>query len=423
MSELNPTIIPYTYNSILNRHLGIILLFFLIWPFGAFLYALYHFDQKESKVILVLFTGLFGYSMIAEFQSLDLYRVMQLLPAASHLSLGEFTNRIKNIYTASDSESIDLYRDTVTFIVSRFTKNGNWLMLVFGLIAGFAYIKVLSLFTFESIDNNINKYLLVIPFSFIIGIDQLAGVRFSLAAYIFLYGAIKVVVNGDNRYLLVAASSMLVHFSFFAVVLLLIIFLKLKYYPRIIYILLSLSFVLPNLIHSYIIQYAGFLGQAVEARTEMYNSLATDLNYGSDTSWYIRYRIILMLAFCYITLGVTRLKKKKLNYSDKANSLFFFSLIILSFVNFTLDIPHFGYRFQFVFLMFAFFYLYKIYAENSESILVSRLLFMSLPFSSLMVAYGLRSTFFYTPLSLYFFNLPEMFIYKPMHSAWIDLFN
>lgn len=422
MSALNSAYISNTYDEIRNRYF-IIILFFLIWPFGAFLYALYNYDKRGSKVVLVLFTALLGYSMISVSRGLDLYRVLQSLADYSHLSFGDFTDRHGNLYSNNNmSESIDLYRDTVTFLVSRFTKNGKWLMFVFGLVAGYVYTKVLSLFIFEGPGRNMYKYLLIISFSCIIGIDQLSGVRFSLAAYVFFYGAINVVIYRDLRYLIVAALSILIHFSFLPVVLFLVVFLKLKDYPIIIYLLLILSFILPNLLHSYLIQYSGFFGKTIEARTEMYTNLISDLNYGADTIWYVRYRINLMLVFCYLMLFITRIKKKDLNYSDKINDLFFFSLIMLSFVNFTINTPHFGYRFQFVFLMFVFFYLYKIYAENSETLLISRLVLISFPFSSLMIAFSLRSTLYLTPLTLYYFNLPGILIYQPTQTAWIDFF-
>ncbi len=423
MSEVNSPYIPFTYNPILNRSLGIILLFFLIWPFGAFLYALYNYDRRESRIVLVLFTALLAYSMIPVSKGLDLYRVLHEFPNYSHLSYSDFKDSLTNLYSNTESESVDLYRDTVTFLVSRFTENGNWLMLVFGLVTGFVYTKVLSLFISESPGRNLHKYILIISFSFIIAIDQISGVRFCLAAYVFFYGAINVILYGDKRYLIVAASSVLIHFSFLSVVLLLIIFLKLKNYPRIIYLLLVLSFILPNLLHSYIIQYSGIFGQGIESRTELYSTLESDLKIGSDTSWYVKFRIILMLIFSYFTLFVTRIKKKDLNYSSNLNDLFFFLLVILSFVNFTMNIPHFGYRFQFVFLMLAIYYLYKVYADNSESLLMSRLVLFSFPFSSLMIAYGLRSTLYITPFTLYCFNLPSIFLYQPAHTIWLDFFN
>ena len=195
-----------------------------------------------------------------------------------------------------------------------------------------------------------------------------------------------------------------------------------KKYPKIIYLILALSFILPNLLKSYILQYSGIFGQGIGARTELYYGLVSDLNYGSDTSWYVRDRITSMLIFCYLFYIITRIKKNTIIYSDKTNDLFFFSLIILSFVNFTMDIPHFGYRFQYVFIMFAFFYIYKVYTENATSALISNLVLISLPFSLLMIVFSIRSTLSITPLSFYYFSLQGLFIDHSTQSAWTTIF-
>ena len=412
------------YNSSKTRYNYYFYFFlFFIWPFGAFLFALYEFEKKEAKLFLALFTALVGYSMIAVSSSLDLYRILNLLPQYSPLSVGDFINRIKHLYSNPDSESVDLYRDIVSFLVSRFTNNGHWLMFVFGLVAGYVYIKILSLFKFDAQQNYLLKYILVLTFSFIIGIDQLAGVRFSLAAYVFFYGTINVIVNRDKRFLFVSALSVLIHFSFLVVVLLLLLFLIMKHFPKLIYILAALSFVLPDSIKSYIFQFSGFFGSAVEARTDLYYNLTSELNYGADTVWFVRYRIILMLIFCYAAMLIINFKKKELKFSIATVDLFLFALLILSFVNFTMNIPHLGYRFQFVFLMFAFFYVYKVYSENSKSLIINNLVLLSVPFSILMIFYGIRSTLYYTPLSLYFFNLPGIFIDHSTQSVWTSLFN
>ena len=403
--------LSYNYSSQRYRYYFVFLLF-IVWPFGAFLHSLYQYDKRESKIVFILFTALFGYSLVAEFGGLDLYRVMQSLAPVSRLTFAEF----KEAHLGQ--ESVDLYRDLVTFLVSRLTNNPKWLMFTFGIVAGYFYTRVLSLFTHEQYGKDIYKFLLIVSFSCIDGIDQLSGVRMSLATYVFFYGAIKVIIPEDKRYLIVAASSILIHFSFLSVVLLLLIFPVLKKYPKIIYLVLILSFILPDLLKSYILQYSSFFGQGIEARTELYYNLDADLHLGSDTSWYVRLRIISMLIFCYLVLFITRIKKNTIHYSEKTNYLFLFSLLILSFVNFTMEIPHFGYRFQFVFLMFAFFYVYRVYTENSETTFISNLVLISFPFSILMIVYSLRSTLAITPLSFYYFSLPGLFVDHSAHSAW-----
>lgn len=415
MSGVRSQYINMPYSDMRSHYL-LMLLLLIVWPFGALLYSIYNYDEKASKVVFIVFTALFGYSMVAESSGLDLYRVLRLLPEAYHQSLGSYlTYRGVN-------ESVDIYRDAVTFIVSRLTNNPKWLMLSFGLVAGYVYTKTLSLFTSEFTGKNIFTYILVITFSCIIGMDSIAGVRFGLAAYVFFYGAIKVINTGDKRYLWVALLSALIHFSFLSAFLLLVIFIFFKFddFPKAIYIILILSFFLPDLMHSFINEYSGVFGSGIKARTELYSNLGEDMDL-KNTVWFVRLRIIVMMVFCYLALFVTRLRKQNLHYSGKLNRLFFFSLLILSFINFTMDIPHFGYRFQFIFLIFAFYYLYKVYAENPGSVLVIRLVWISLPFSILMMFYTARSILSISSLALYYFSLPGLFFDHSSHSAWTSI--
>jgi len=414
MTDVSSQYLSY-FSSQLRHKLFLLAFLIVIWPFGAFLYALFQYDKPESKFIFIFFTALFGYSLVAESSGLDLYRVMQSLPAAAHLNFKDFNN-------SRVEAGVDIYRDMVTFLVSRFTSNAKWLMGIFGLISGYFYTRVISLFVTEQPGRNIYKLLLIISFSCIISIDQLSGVRMSLAAYVFFFGAIKVILKGDKRYLIVAASSVLIHFSFFSIVLLLFAFPTLKKYPKIIFLILIISFVVPNLLKSYILQFSGFFGKGIAARTEMYYNIDLKGAYGAIPSWYVRYNIISMLIFCYLILFITFIRKKTIKYSDKANDLFYFSLIVLSFVNFTIEIPHFGYRFQYVFLMFSFYYFYKVYTENPGSTLILNLVWISVPFSLLQIVYSFRSTLSITPLSFYYFTWPGLIIDHSTQSAWSQVF-
>jgi hypothetical protein len=401
----------------------ILIVFFIVWPFGALLYSLYYYYRKESKTIFILFTALYGYSMIAEDKGMDLYRVQRSIVNFTEINWKEFLYKTKNFYSDSESESVDIYKSLITFIVSRFTSNWKWLMLIFGLLYGIAYVKAISLFVLDYQTSKIYNFLIILCFSCIIGLDQLAGVRFSLAAYTYFYGAVCALIYKDNKYIAIAALSILIHFSFLPIVLVLIAFTKLKYLPKLIYIILIFSFILPNFAKAYIFQYAHLFGNAIEARTELYYGMISDLNYGSDTVWYVKNRIILGLIFCYIILIITRLRKNYLNYSERTNDLFFFSLIILSFVNFTIDIPHFGYRFQFVFIMFVFYYLYLVYIENQGYNLISHMILALLPFSSLLVAFTIRSILIYTPFSFFYYNLPGIVLDQSNQSFWSEFFH
>jgi hypothetical protein len=413
--------ISLTYQESKNRNI-FNMIFFVLWPLGAFFYSLYHYERKESKIIIILFTAIFGYSMVAESKGLDLYRMLHSLPVYADFTAEGFLKYTGMMYSNPNSESIDFYRDIVTFIVSRFTNDGRWLMTVFGLIAGFVFTRTIDLFIFSQYKRNLYIAILLICFSFIIGIDHLAGVRFGLAAFVFFTGALKFIQTPNLKFFLLAALSSLIHFSFLPLAGLLLLFLLMKKSDKIVYLLLFISILLPRLFNRPILEYSGVLGQAIEKRTEMYYGLVSELNYGSNTIWYVRYRVILIMVFAISVLIIAFLKRKQLNANKYIKDIFLFDVIILAFVNFTRNIPHYGYRFQFVFLMFFFFYLFKLFNSNLQSLLLKRVVLLALPFSSLMIAYGLRSILFFTSPILYLGNLPMIFMESSSESAWTFFF-
>ncbi len=388
-----------------------ILLLFIFWPFGAFLFSLYQYDKKESHLILILFSALFGFSLIAESHTLDLYRVLNDFTYVTSLHFGDF-----NEYRASEA-SVDFYLDIMRFTISRLTSNPSWFMFSLGLVAGIVYVKVLQLFVLENPNRDFHTYALLLSFSMIIGIDQLAGVRMSLAAYVFFYGALKTILIKDYRYLIIASSSSLIHFSFISVILVLFLYIAIKRLPWIIYLILALSFILPGILHSYIQNFSTYLGGGIGARAQLY--FEYDPNFHSpDPDWFILFRKNAMMYFFYLVLAIVIFSRKRIRISDKSNSLLLFALLVLSLVNFTFDISSFGERFLSLFLMFSVFLLFLLYSDNKESRLVQNLVLVSLPFSTLMIFYSLRSTLAITPLSLYYYALPGLFFDNSVQSAW-----
>lgn len=402
------------YPRIIKQYM-VVFLFFIIWPFGTFIYAFLNLDKSWSRSVLILFTAIFGYTMIPESRTLDLYNIMHSLPDYSLLS---FRNLL---YSNPFSDSPDIYRDVISFIVAHFTVEGRWLMLVFGIFTGLAYTRVVDLFAEDNADRSLYFYLLLVVFSFIVGIDQLGGVRFVLAAYVFFFGAVRV-IYGEKRYLLVAALSVMIHFSFWSTFLLLLGFLFIKRLPVVIYSILILSFILPDFLQEYIIQFSGLFGQSIETRAETYSNLVSELDYDSQRVWFVRHRIPIMIYFSYFMLAIIRIWKRNLKFTVKLDHLFLFSLLMLSFINFTNNIPHLGYRFQFIYLMYAFFFLLIIYINNRESTLIKGIVILSFIASFLMLSVTVRSVLYYSPLSLFISSLPGIFSHQPEHSVWVSFF-
>lgn len=398
-------------------------LFFLVWPLGSLLYALKNYWKRESAIIFVLFTGLYGFSAVAESEGLDLYRFLNSLQAYSLISFGHFIDILRGVYSTAEESSADIYSDTVSYLVSRFTTNGKWLMMVFGLVYGYVYSKALSVFISNMRLKGIYSFALIICFSCIFGLDQLGGVRYATAAYIYFFGIIKYLETSDKKYLVVLLLAPLIHFSYLALSLLFGLFLLLRKYPYPIYIILFLSFILPNFNQGQIFQFSDFFGTAVKERSELYTGQqGLDFNDDELTVWYVRLREEMMMIFSYIVLIFLNRRANNAPMNGLGRKVYFFSLLLLSLTNFTFDVPHLGYRIQFVFLMFVIFYVFLVYNQWYKIKSVRVIVFLATPMFILQILFTLRNILATSSPMLYIGNEVLLFMDEANQSFWTLLF-
>lgn len=423
--DSNATYYPSLFEERADRRFGTaLLLTFLLWPFGSLLIALYHYNRKEAHTIFILFTGLYGYLMVADSAGLDLYRILRSLEVYSGLSTGELFKAVGGIYSQDPESSVDIYRDLVTFLVSRVTSNGSILTLTFGLIYGWLFVKSISIFIDQINGKGYVVTLLIFCFSFIFPLDQLAGVRYATAAYLFFAGTIKFLETQDKRYLLLVALTPLIHFAFLSLVVALVMYLILKKRAVFVYIILLVSFILSGLIEGYVSQTSSLFGGAIEQRTNMYLYQKELMgNNPARLAWYIRYREEYMYYFAIAVLALSRLLFRRLQSTVFAESVFLISLLILSLVNFTINIPHAGYRYQFVFIMFVIFYLFLLYINNSSNKMIRVFTLMVGPAFFFQIIYGLRNVLATSSPMLFFGNFLSFFITDYNQSLWSILFN
>jgi len=407
-----------------KKFLATLLLAFLLWPFGSLLIALYHYTRREAHTIFILFTGLYGYLMVADSAGLDLFRTLHSLQIYSALSAGDIFKAIGGVYSQEPDSSVDIYRDLVTFLVSRVTSNGSILTLIFGLIYGWLFVKSISIFIDQNNGKGFFITLLMFCFSFIFPLDQLAGVRYATAAYLFFAGTTKFLETQDKRHLLSVIITPLIHFAFLSLVVAVVIYLILKKRAVFIYIILLVSFILPGLIEGYVNKVSSLFGGAIEQRANLYLYQKELMgNNHTQLAWYIRYREESMFYFAIATLALSKLFFRRLQSTIFSESVFLMSLLILSLVNFTTNIPHAGYRYQFVFIMFVVFYLFLLYINNSSNKMIRVFTLMAGPAFFFQIIYGLRNILATSSPMLFIGNFLSFFMVNYDQSLWSIIFN
>lgn len=271
-----------------------------------------------------------------------------------------------NFYS-DDGDTVDLYQPLVTYVMSLFTNSGNLLFMVFGIVMGYFYSRniwlLLDMAKQKRMD--LTMWLIVFTFACIIGYWELNGVRMWTAAHVFFYGSFLFMVQGKKKGAIIAASSVLIHFSYVLPVAVLLFYSAVKVPWKLLYFIFIASFFVSELnVHSI----GDFLGNVAPEfllpKVKGYTSEDYVETVQTETpiaNWYVTYYlkaigwvIFIMLSYIYFS-SLTTIK------SNKAFSkLFGFTLLFLSIGNLMSLIPS-GGRYLIIARLFAMALLFIFY--------------------------------------------------------------
>ena len=335
------------------------LLLFIIWPFLAFIIALFNYTRKEARTVVFFFLVYYGLTFVYDNIYVDASRYVEDLVRTAALPFSDFGKIVAGLY--SDT-TVDIVEPFVTFVVSRFTTSGGILYAVWAAIFAFFYLKSINLlFDRYQLSPGANAFIFMAFFILIQPITKVGGIRMPIATWIFFLGAYHVVLNRDPKYLLLALSSTLVHWSFLTVNVLLLIYFfagnrNLIYFPIVI-----VSFIIPQVAAPYFETAARSLGGAFMQRYEGYSSegyILSNMYQMEDAPWFVQlsgkfifYYLIAAILIIFFFTG--RYEKER-----PERNLFSFLLLLLAFVNFGSIIPTFGGRFEIIFYLFATLYIF-----------------------------------------------------------------
>lgn len=346
------------------------LLLFILWPFLACLTALANFSQKEARVVVYMFLIYYGLNfVIPDTGYVDAMGYANELRINASLPFSAFFKILGGLYT--EDSSVDIYEHLISFIVSRLTTDHRFLFGVFAAVFGFFYLKSINIINGIYRQNpNWNSLVHLFFFCVILPITLINGVRMWTAAWIFFYGAIHVIMDRDKRYLLVALSSSLVHFSFLSANIVLLIYFfagnrNLIYLP----IAIS-SFFLPQLLTPIIKSIGIGLGGSLQARVEGYSNEEWILGvqeHREQNTWFMQLGNDLVFYYLIVAIIIIQIVNRN-SFKEKAErNLFSFLLLFISFVNFGVDIPSFGGRFKLVFFLFGTVYMILYFRRRNSS--------------------------------------------------------
>ncbi len=356
---------PYSFRKAQNSNAVYYFVLFILWPFLAFVVAINNYTEKSARKVVYLFLIYYGLSFVNNNMYIDAFRYALRLTKTAQLPFSDFFIIVGGLY--SDT-SVDIIEPLSSFIISRFSTSASVYFAFWTAFMGFFYLKSINLlYDRYRKQPGWNGLIIMVFFIFIAPITEISGIRMPTATWIFFYAAYHVVLYRDKRYILLALSSCLVHWSFIPVNILLIAYFFAGN-RNIIYLPLAISsFILPNLLAPFIKLISSNMGGAIQKRYKGYSNedyIAGIEESYETASWFMKIMndytfYFLLLALIFIQTTSSNLMKNK---SDR--NLFSFVLLMISFVNFGKVVPTFGGRFQLLLYLFATLYIFIYFCRK-----------------------------------------------------------
>ena len=340
---------------------------FILWPFLSFMVAIANFSRKEARIVVYMFIIYFGLTFVNSNTAVDAYRYSLSLKANALLPFSEFYNIVGGIY--SDT-SVDIIEPLISFIVSRFTSDHSLYFGIWTALFGYFYLKsIVHIYDRYELHTGWNTIILMIFFIMTIPITMVSGVRMWTAAWIFFYGAFRVVTEKNPRFLLITLASSLVHWSFISANIILLIYYFVGNRNVIFYPIVVASFILPQLATPLLQMVAFRLGGSLQNRYSNYSSEAyiNAVNQSAEQSaWFINISGDLVFYYMILAVAFIHLKNKSLIKGEDEKNLYSFLLLFLAFINFGMPIPSFGGRFRVLLFLFGTAYLLMYFSKLSR---------------------------------------------------------
>lgn len=385
----------------------------LIFPVVSFIYALFHPNNKNFKLLFVLFFTFIGLAIFYKGNEADITRsVVDFYDAYTNQDVDFFTY----FKSTSSINQIDYYSTFMVWLVSRFTNNPKiylgCLALVFAL---FFVANTDYLIKHSQLTSRISIILLIV---FIVT-PKIAFLthRWWTALQVFLFGMLPVIFEKKYWKLLWCfAAAYLVHFSFLYPLIILVISLLLPKKYLLIYLVLYIITVLINSFDfSYLASFVtNYLPDLVASRTETYiNAEILEHNFFSQSA-----RIVMNIANVTLCTIIYITNQEGLKKEDLLRRVFVVALLLGSFANLT-ALTEWGWRYlDLTNMLFVAFY--ALYLSDDMNYKKSLTLFKwTTPLFLYFIAFQVRGFLaIIGPFQLLFGNYLTTWFLKDTSSVW-----
>lgn len=319
-------------------------------------------------MVIFFFLVYFGLTFVADNEVMDSYGYAETFLFYGTLPFKEFFKVLSGYY--SRGASLDFIEPAVTFLVSRVSSSTHIFFAVFSTLFAFFYLRSFNLLYDEYTKSpNWNAWVFMVFSIVVIPITSLSGLRMWIAAWMFFLGAYQLLLTRKPRYLLLALSACLMHWSFLNLNALLIIW-YLAGNRNVIYTPLAIaSFFISHFMQPLLEWITGVAGSGIASRVQGYTGESHSETYQEwfeSTAWFIRLNNDMIWYFFIAAIILIRVFKKSVMKGKFEENWYSFLLLLFTMVNFGRSLPDFGRRMQSIFILFATVYVFLYFRNLGE---------------------------------------------------------
>lgn len=199
--------------KLINRNIYILFIATLLWPFLALCLSLA--IKRRVGIFAVLFFSVLWYGLTFSFsnEKLDSWVYAQALTEMKGYSFDYFIDYYVLGYFQHE-KTLDLYQQTLTFILSKVGFSSQGLFAIFSLVIFYCQYRTFSIININGFRSTNQKIIFFSLIFLCIPIFYVNGVRFYTASWFFILGVVGLYFRGSKVYLFSLLLSVLTHYSF-----------------------------------------------------------------------------------------------------------------------------------------------------------------------------------------------------------------
>lgn len=378
------------------------LLFIFTFPIFGLISFLKSGNIERYSLSLFFFFLFFGFFFVIP-DSGDAYRHYQSFLEYPSMTWSKFWVELINILSFKSQTNSDIYVHMSNFILSRASTHSSFYYGFHALVYSLIYIATLKLILTNI---KVHKTLLTTFFFLLVvliaPISKIQYLRYYLATWLFLYGALNILKSGKNKFYLFFLLSVLVHFSFITPSLLFVVY---KFFRKTLFIWLFLavfSFVSNNFLSQYAtsitnVSQAYLEDSQLSGKTKAYveneEYIEQRAQRFESRKWYASPSKYLRWAFTTLLFSIGWLIwTKRIVIKEDLFVLFTFSLFLFSISQFGNAFASFGERFEQVFfIVFSVFGLH--FFNKNSNLFVKNIAYTCLPLYLIFIVMSIRELF------------------------------